>query len=241
MELLKSLYSINCKSGNEADIIQFVREQINGLNLKIETDSFGNLFITKGISCNYPCVTAHLDEIHSSVQRTIVSNEGVVYAIDQAGERVGCGADDKNGVWIVIRLLQSKPVLKVALFVQEERDGELAGCRGSRACSLSFFDNVKYILAVDRKGNSDVVISNKKSGMKLCEENFIPTWLLDKYGYQCVEGGRTDIVALKERGLNIPCCNISCGYYNAHKNEEYTVFSELEHALFFVSELIDNL
>ena len=154
---------------------------------------------------------------------------------------MGCGADDKNGVWIVIWLLQSKPVLKVALFVQEERDGELAGCRGSRACSLSFFDNVKYILAVDRKGNSDVVISNKKSGMKLCEENFIPTWLLDKYGCQCVEGGRTDIIALKERGLNIPCCNISCGYYNAHKNEEYTVFSELEHALSFVSELIDNL
>jgi putative aminopeptidase FrvX len=241
MELLSSLYLINNKSGSEAEIKTFILQQLLGLDLVVETDDYGNIFITKGITDSYPCVTAHLDEIHQPVKRKIVIDNGVVRAVDYNGESVGCGADDKNGLWIAIRLLHSTAILKVALFVEEEKDGEIAGCRGSRACSMSFFDNVKYILAVDRKGNSDVVIYSKKSDVKLCDEGFIPSNLLEKYGYKCVSGGRTDVVALKERGLQLSCCNISCGYYNAHKNDEYTVFSELENSLSFVSELIDSL
>ena len=241
MELLESLYSINSKSGNEARIKSFVIEQLSGINLHIEEDYFGNIFITKGIADIYPCVTAHFDEVHSPGNRTIVWNNGAVRAVDAEGNSTGCGADDKNGIWIIIQLLRSKQALKVALFVQEERDGEQPGCRGSRACPLSFFENVKYVLAVDRKGNSDVVIFSQKSGIPLCSKDFIPQLLLDKYGYQCVEGGRTDVVALKERGLQVPCCNISCGYYNAHTNEEYTLFADLAKALSFVNELIDTI
>jgi hypothetical protein len=40
--------------------------------------------------------------------------------------------------------------------------------------------------------------------------------------------------------LSIPVCNISCGYYNAHKNNEYTQFSELQNCLSFVNEIISN-
>lgn len=53
-----------------------------------------------------------------------------------------------------------------------------------------------------------------------------------------VSGGKTDVVALKMRGLKIPICNISCGYYNAHKNNEYTHFSELQNCLSFVKEIL---
>ena len=42
------------------------------------------------------------------------------------------------------------------------------------------------------------------------------------YNYQMVSAGKTDAVALKMRGLKIPVCNISCGYYNDYKNNEYT-------------------
>ena len=59
--------------------------------------------------------------------------------MDRLWNHVGCGADDKNGLWIIINLLREEPVLKVALFVQEERTGDVAGCRGARACDLSFF------------------------------------------------------------------------------------------------------
>ena len=214
--------------------------QLAGLDLVVEEDSFGNIFITKGVAGSYPCVTAHLDEVHVPTERNIVVEGDMIYAVDSQGERVGIGADDKNGLWIINHLLHTKPVLKVALFVQEERDGEMAGCRGSRDCSLDFFNDVRYILAVDRKGNSDVVTVGK-GDIRLCDDDMFPAALLQKYGYECVPGGRTDVVALKERGLQTPCCNIGCGYYNAHKPNEYTVFSHLQKALAFVSELIDTI
>lgn len=239
MELLKSLYRINSKSGREEAIKCYVLEQLAGIDLRIEEDSFGNIFITKGVADSYPCVTAHFDEVHFPTNKNIIVEDDTIYAVNQTGLRVGIGADDKNGLWIIIRLLQKRPILKAALFVQEERDGELAGCRGSKVCSLNFFTDVPYILAVDRKGETDVVTVGKD--VVLCSNDMFPTATLQKYGYECVVGGRTDVVALKERGLTIPCCNIGCGYYNAHQCEEYTIFSHLQKALSFVDELIDVL
>ena len=240
MELLKRFYGINSKSGNEAAIKELFMEQLEGLELAVEEDYFGNIFITKGVADSYPCVTAHLDEVHSPAERNIVVDGDMIFAVDGNGERVGIGADDKNGLWIIRHLLHTKMVLKVALFVQEERDGELAGCRGSKACSFDFFDDIRYILAVDRKGDSEVVTVGK-GDIRLCDDGMFPQHLLQKYGYECVVGGRTDVVALKERGLQIPCCNIGCGYYNAHKSDEYTMFSHLQKALAFVGELIDSI
>lgn len=240
MELLKSLYEINCKSGHEAEIKNFVLGQLADVELSVEEDSFGNIFITKGVAGSYPCVTAHLDEVHVPVEKSLVVDGDMIYAVDAAGERTGIGADDKNGLWIIIRLLHEKPLLKVALFVQEERDGEMAGCRGSKACSLDFFNDVRYILAVDRKGDSEVVTVGK-GDIRLCNDDMFPVDILHKYGYECVAGGRTDVVALKERGLETPCCNIGCGYYNAHKPDEYTIFTHLEKALAFVGELLKKM
>lgn len=240
MELLKSLYEINSKSGYEAEIKNFVLGQLADVALSVEEDSFGNIFITKGVAGSYSCVSAHLDEVHAPVEKSLVVDGDMIYAVDVAGERTGIGADDKNGLWIIIRLLHDKPLLKVALFVQEERDGDMAGCRGSKACSLGFFNNVRYILAVDRKGDSEVVTVGK-GDIRLCNDDMFPLDVLQKYGYECVPGGRTDVVALKERGLPAPCCNIGCGYYNAHKSDEYTVFTHLEKALAFVSELLEKI
>ena len=237
MHLLTQLYKINSKSGKEDKIKSFFLDSLQQLPISVETDAIGNLFITKGVADLYPCVAAHLDEIHAPCQREVVVEGDIIYTVNELWNRVGCGADDKNGLWIVLNLLQTEPVLKVALFVQEERAGDLAGCRGARACDLSFFDNVKYIIECDRKGASDVVCIGK-GGIELCNYDFISQPILQKYGYEMVEGGKTDVVELKMRGLNIPVCNVSCGYYNAHKNSEYTRFSELKNCLDFVKSFL---
>ena len=223
----------------EDRIKSFILDHLKDLDLLIETDDFGNIFITKGVAEIYPCITAHLDEVHNVEHRTIVEDGGIIYAVDKEGNRVGLGADDKNGVWIILKLLRELPTLKVALFIEEERVGEVAGCRGSKACSLDMFANVSFILAVDRKGASDIVTLGK-GGIQLCDTDFVPKSTIQRYGYSCVEGGRTDVVALKERGLPHPCCNISCGYYNAHTNTEYTDFLHLCNAYNFVREWLQG-
>ena len=65
MELLKQLYRISSKSGMEDSIKSFVLGHLAGLNLDVKTDAIGNVFITNGLADLYPCVAAHLDEIHS--------------------------------------------------------------------------------------------------------------------------------------------------------------------------------
>lgn len=238
MEVLKALYNINSKSGREGEIKRFFLQQLADLQLDIEEDEIGNLFITKGKAKKYPCVTAHLDEVHEESPYRVVEDSFRIFGEDKQGSMTGIGADDKNGLWIILRLLHEVPVLKVALFVEEEKKGVFAGCRGSRTCSLHHFDNVLYVLAVDRKGCSEIVI-NGKGDVKLCDASFPPPHLLQQYNYECVDGGKTDVVELKMRGLTVPCCNISCGYYNAHKSEEYTNTLHLKNAHAFVRAWVE--
>lgn len=239
MELLSRLYKIISKSGMEDRMKSFVLDCLSDVTLTVETDGIGNLFITKGVAEVYPCVAAHLDEIHSPCEREVVIEGDRIFTVDRLWNRVGCGADDKNGIWVILNLLHSEPVLKVAMFVQEERAWGIAGCQGAHACNMKWFDNVKYILECDRKGCSDVVSIGKMDTV-LCEPEFIPEDLLQKYGYEMVRGGKTDVVELKMRGLGIPVCNLSCGYYGAHTNSEYTNFSELRKCLDFVKDILQR-
>ncbi len=240
MNLLRQLYTISSKSGNEGRIKSFILEYLSSISLSVRTDEIGNLYITKGVADVYPCVAAHLDEIHRPCEREVVIEEDKIFTVDRLWNKVGCGADDKNGLWIALNLLCSETILKAVLFVQEERTGDIAGCRGARACDLSFFNDVKFVLECDRKGSSDVV-SIGKDELVLCHQDFIPQGILRRYGYEMVKGGKTDVVELKMRGLQIPVCNISCGYYDAHKNSEYTLFPELQNCLSFVRGVLKSI
>lgn len=241
MNLLKQLYQINSYSGQEDEIKRFVLQQLAELSLKIEEDPYGNILITKGLAEKYPCVVAHLDEVHQPCVRNLHENDGVIYATNENGERVGIGADDKNGVWIVVQLLRQIESMKAVLFVREEKATFEGYRHGSDDCNLAFFDDVKYVLQCDRKSAGDCVTYCTKRQIRLCNNDFIPELILYKYGFTPVEGGVTDVVHLKERGLSIPCCNISCGYYNAHTVDEYTHFPELQNCLSFVKEIVQKI
>jgi len=241
--LLKQLYAINSKSGHEQEIKDFVTNRLRSLSINIHQDAFGNVYITKGKADNYPCVAAHLDEVHMPTHRYIKETGGRLWAVGDEQYPIGIGADDKNGIWVIIKLLETTTIpLKILLTVQEEKDNGIAGCRGASHCDLSWFDNVKYIIECDRKGNGDLVTVGKRQGeeIRLCKDDWIPVKLQQKYGYAPVVGGSTDVVAMKANGLRIPVCNLSCGYYNAHNDGEYTVFNELTNCLEFVKEFINQ-
>ena len=241
MNLLKQLYQINSYFDNEDEIRRFVLQQIADLPLHIEVDAYGNVLITKGNAEKYPCVAAHLDEVHQPSVRNLQEIDGNIYAVDENGEPVGIGADDKSGVWIVIQLLRQIETMKAVLFVREEKATFEGYRHGSDDCDLAFFNDVKFVLQCDRKGAGDLVTYCTKKEIRLCDDDFVPEWILQKYGYAPVEGGVTDVVHLKQRGLQIPCCNISCGYYNAHKPEEYTNVAELQNSFEFVKTLVSTL
>lgn len=238
MELLKKLYEIHSPSGKEKRIKQFIKRYIhsNIPNCIIETDKIGNLYITKGEASEYPCIVAHLDQVqtqHSADFKAIEIDDILFGYSTKSKSFQGLGADDKNGVWVTLKCLEKHETLKVALFVQEE-----IGCIGSSQADLTFFNDCRFVLQADRKGHSDFVTTIGCS--PLCSEEFINDCQIEKFGYKEATGMITDVGELKHQGLQISCANISCGYYEPHTDQEFTVKADLLNALALVCHIIET-
>ncbi len=237
-ELLFKLYAIHSESGNEKKMRRFIRKYIteNCGNVELVTDPYGNLLCTKGDSKTYPCLASHIDQVQHvhSKDFEVVSNGEVCFGYShKSREQQGLGADDKNGIFICLECLKTFDVLKVAFFVGEE-----VGCVGSHAVSLDFFSDCRFIIEPDRRGGSDLITSMFVG--KVCSDEFIKAIGAPDYGYSEERGSITDVGTLVDRGVGISCLNLSCGYYCAHTDEEFTVLSELQNCLDFVMHVIND-
>jgi hypothetical protein len=146
-------------------------------------------------------------------------------------EYQGLGADDKNGLWIALKCLQTFDVIKVAFFVGEE-----IGCVGSSKCDMNFFADARFVIEPDRRGGSDLI--TEISCMDIASEAFLNSFDYASFGYKKTSGLMTDVLELTERGVGVACINMSCGYYNPHSDEEFTVISDLLNALDLVEHII---
>lgn len=225
MELLKQLYKIHSPSGEEKNITIFISKWVrqNVPTAKIKIDNAGNILICKGSAEVVPCYVAHLDQVqkHHSKDFKVIEDDGLLFGYSIKNKRFeGLGADDKNGIYICLQLIKALDNVKIALFVGEEVGGV-----GSSAVDVSFFENVSYIIECDRRGGNDLIVN--ASGVALCDDIFLNDMLALGGGFAPADGLFTDVANLVERGVNVSCCNLSCGYYNPHTDEEMTVFSEL--------------
>ena len=225
-KLLKQLYKIHSKSGYEGKIISFVCKWVdkNIQDVKIELDwNTGNIYMTKGTSDTYPCMVAHLDQVqkYHPTDFTVIETKDLLFGYSPT-ERSFCGlgADDKNGIWLCLQCLQKFNEIKVAFFVGEE-----VGCIGSSKANMEFFNDCRFVIQPDRRGNSDVITQ-------------IGFMDIEKFGYTPTEGMMTDVEQLKENGLAISCINVSCGYYEPHTDNEFTDKNDLLKCLNFIEHII---
>ena len=213
MELLKKLYKVYSPSGKERTMIKFIwnyTKRITGT--KVETDAAGNLYITKGEAESYPCIVAHLDQVQRlhSKDFTIVETGEIIFGYSSQNKRQeGLGADDKNGIWIALKCLRKYDSLKLAFFVSEE-----VGCVGSGKAVMDFFNDCRFVIQPDRRGYQDII--NKIGWTSLCSPEFLQAAGYKRFGYRETHGMMTDVQELKERGLQVSCINLSCGYYEPH-------------------------
>lgn len=235
--LLKKLYSIHSPSGKEDKMIAFLVSYLKSLpGVKLGRDSYGNLYAVRGESETYPCIVAHLDQVQRNHPRDFRAIECRDLIFGFSGKEhsfCGLGADDKNGILICLEAIKKYDCLKVVFFREEE-----TGCRGSQNCMMSFFEDCRYVIQCDRRGNSDLITNIGCSD--LCSEKFIQDIDPEKCGYKEEPGMMTDVEALKEQGLAISAINMSCGYYNPHTDEEITVKRDLEKCWKFVQHIIED-
>ena len=77
MELLKTLYSIYSPSTGEKKMRRFIKRWIynNIPQVEVATDAKGNIYVTKGIAENYPCIVSHIDQVQKTHSRDFVCIE----------------------------------------------------------------------------------------------------------------------------------------------------------------------
>lgn len=197
----------------------------------------GNIYITKGKTGNYPCVVAHMDTVHSIAEDlTLLKMHGNYTGFNRVTmTQTGIGGDDKVGIFIALEALIKFDNIKIVFFRDEE-----VGCCGSYQANMNFFKDCSFVLQCDRKGNSDFI--TKASGTELSSKDFRKQLspIIKRYGYKYENGLMTDVMALKEEGLNVACANISCGYYNPHCDNEYVNIADVVNCMTMVFEIIEK-
>lgn len=240
MKDLIELYHISSPSHKEDEMHEHIIKKLCNIGLTVNVDSANNIYGQFGKGETYPCIVAHTDEVHQAKPEDfeVLEHKGNYFGFsDDEKDFVGIGADDKNGIWIALKIAKAfvkaeKPI-KVAFF-----PGEECGCIGSSKAELDFFKDCRFVLQCDRRGGSDFI--TKANGVDLCSKEFLSAVapLLKKYGYKETCGLTTDVYELKCNELAISVANMSCGYYNAHTNREMTNISELKNALELANKIM---
>lgn len=205
----------------------------------ITYDTYGNMYIVKGHADIYPCVVAHVDQVHKYCDDfNVIKVKDVFLAFNPtSGHQVGVGGDDKCGIYLTIRALQDFSACKVVLFKNEE-----VGCKGSAACDISFFEDVSFIIQGDRKHNNNDCI-NHTNGVsttsKAFEEEAKP--VLDAHGYEFAKGSCTDIGELVCRDVGCCTLNLACGYFGAHTASEIVRISLLAKCEQFMFAMFEEM
>jgi tripeptide aminopeptidase len=213
---------------------RFIIKELSKMNLKHKKDSYGNIYVTKGKANLYPTMVCHIDTVHKINDNIeVVQIEDKLLAIDKSNmKRYGIGGDDKVGIYITLRLLQTFDNFKAVFFLDEE-----VGCKGSSEAEFTFFDDSTIVLECDRRGIDDFVTSI--SGTKLSDDKLLNDIddILKKYDRKKVNGGITDVGEIAEKN-KVQVANMSCGYYDPHSDNEYIVITEVESTLDMCHEIL---
>jgi len=225
MKILKEMYMINSASGNENELQIYIRKQLDSIGIEYYIDKYNQTY-----NLNHkhkPLVSAHADQVGTKPLRWIKESNDKIYSHDNLG------ADDKNGVFIVLELLKKYPNLNFILSNQEEVGGL---CDKLLEQNKDKLKSIPYGLIFDRKGNGDII----GTGNQYCCEEFEQDLeaVGEDFGYKANIGVWSDADTISDY---ISCVNLSCGYYNAHTANEYTIKSEVINCFDFSCEIINKI
>lgn len=240
----KRLLKVQSSSNNEKRMIVFIANILKELNVPYIIDEIGNLLVTKGELKDgfYPCIVSHLDTVYSIIDSFDITeyinhkNSHTILKAKSDMKYVGIGGDDKCGIYACLLALKNINNIKAVFFTKEE-----LGLQGSTGVDHDFFEDVGYVLQLDRWGRGDFIDQYFNEFTTSTEFQEVAQPIKEKYGYISTEGLITDCMELWSNEVGVSCINISCGYYNHHTNSEYIDLHQFYNSLRFVLELIKKL
>lgn len=224
---LMEVLAVQSSGTNDSAMSAYIKNKLSDLDVEVQEDNYGNIYVTKGTSNMYPCLVAHTDTVHPIIPKFhLFRSEDVLFAFNpQTGKQTGIGGDDKVGVFILLQALKDIPVMKAVFYRHEE-----TGCHGSRYSIKNhkdWYKNCGYIIEPDRRGYADAITNS--GGIDITSQEFVDdiTPFMEKYAYTEATGIFTDIDTLVTGGIGISTINFSCGYHAPHSNQEIVSISEV--------------
>ena len=165
-------------------------------------------------------LVAHLDTVHKDTVETICySPDGNIVMSPQ-----GIGGDDRAGVYMILRI--SKKHRCHVLFCEDEEIGRL----GARKFAESVIKpEINYIVELDRRGSNDAVFYD-------CDNSKFSEFFT-RFRFKKEKRNASDIFIIAA-DLGVAAVNISAGFYNAHRKQEYVDLSVMEKNIECVSRFI---
>ena len=207
----------------QSQLFKFIAKKFHGNAV----GSKDNFILVKGIA---PILlVAHLDTVHAEpVKEICKTSDGNIIMSPQ-----GIGGDDRCGCYALNKIYESAPVKPFLLFTCEEEVGGI----GAQAFCDCFrkkllppeLAQLKLIVEIDRKGANDAVYYD-------CYNPDFEAYITSK-GFKTTYGSFSDISVIAPT-LGIAAVNLSSGYYNPHKLNEYINRQELEHTISRVIEIV---
>jgi len=225
--MLTATLSVQTQSGNDDAMIVYIKEQLKFLDVTVQEDGFGNIYVIKGKSKNYPCVIAHTDTVQTIINKMEIYITGdTLFAFNPTKRHQhGIGGDDKVGVYVLLQLLTDIPIMKGVFFREEE-----VGSKGSYYAITNhkeWFQNCNYVMSADRRGNQDVITVS--GNILITSDDYLDTMeeIHTRYGYTDCIGLCADVDTLVTGGIGISCVNYSSGYHEPHSSKETVSISDV--------------
>lgn len=168
-------------------------------------------------------LVAHLDTVHSSAPFQLFRDQeqGVIWSPQ------GLGADDRAGIFAIMRLVEQGYRPSIILTTDEESGGG-----GATAVTIAYPQPktpLNFLIEIDRMGEMEAVYYN-------CDSESFEEYITS-FGFVTNFGTFSDIYILGP-AWQIPSVNVSAGYYNEHTPIEYLVEGVLEETIAVVGKIL---
>ena len=237
MEQLIKLYSFESvyQTPDEAAIADYICEEI---------EKAGGSYMREGNNIyNFhdkekPILSAHLDQVETNGKAVHFAQDdkGIIKAWNEKWQRTSLGADDKNGVWIILQLIKKYPNLNYIISSGEER-----GCIGINHLDKEnvLAENIsdkQFCIVLDRRGGTDVLSGGGASTYCKTLAQDICNYLGDDR-LTVTTGSLSDTATICKYCESV---NMSVAYDSPHTAKETTDFNRLNDILNYVDRLVSG-
>lgn len=203
-------------------IQDIIKRELKQLGYVFNIDAVGNMYCEpRAVPMNRTMLCAHMDMVKTGEPiANVLHFNGVLQGLDKNNHLTSLGADDKNGIWIAIQAAKNAKIKPAILFVAHEEGTPhtVDDWIKNNQPTLAMFDNC---LVLDRKGSNEIIYAgsaNEYSHVLAIQwKTMFPEW-------EYTQGVMCDADRLIKE---IPCINLSIGYYNGHSVAENTVITEM--------------